>query len=193
MVTMTKNQGKLFIISGPSGVGKGTVLSYFLANCKHDVCCSISTTTRAPRAGEINGKHYFFISRDEFIADIQQGAFLEYAEYAGNFYGTHRETVFEQINRGISSILEIETQGAQNIIAQYPDTVSIFFLPPSLDILAERLRGRNTETEEVIQRRLAMAKHEIELSKIYKHKLINYNSADTAIELAQIFDAELSQ
>ena len=148
--------GKTFIISGPSGVGKSTVLRELLRD-RDDLYFSISATTRTPREGEINGVHYHFINVDQFREMIQEDEFLEYAEYVGNFYGTPKRYVDEAMAQGKDVILDIEVQGALQVIGKRPDTVRIFIAPPSWDALEQRLTGRGTDSPEKIQKRLLRA------------------------------------
>ena len=152
--------GKTFIISGPSGVGKSTVLRELLRD-RDDLYFSISATTRTPREGEINGVHYHFINVDRFREMIQEDEFLEYAEYVGNFYGTPKRYVDEAMAQGKDVILDIEVQGALQVIGKRPDTVRIFIAPPSWDALEQRLTGRGTDSPEKIQKRLVRAKVEL--------------------------------
>lgn len=179
---------KLLVISGSSGVGKGTVLKEVFKN-RDDVKYSISCTTRKPREGEINGKHYFFLSHDEFMQGVKDGKFLEWAEFSGNCYGTSREFVEKTLNDGYHVILEIETDGALQIKNKIPDCVMIFIAPPSIEELERRLRGRNTETEEAIQKRLSMVKIELERSKNYDYTVVNDVVEKAANRISEIIDA----
>ena len=166
---MTK---KLFVISGSSGVGKGTVIKEFLA--KHPKFkLSTSCTTRGKREGEVHGINYFFLSVDEFKSCAEKGDFLEWAEFSGNFYGTKKSFVEECLNKGENLILEIDTKGALNVKNLMPEAVLIFIAPPSVEELEARLRGRHTETEEAIQKRLASIKLEIENSKKFDYVIVN--------------------
>ncbi len=163
---------KLFVISGSSGVGKGTVIKEFLK--KHpDFKLSVSCTTRGMRAGEVHGENYFFLTKAEFEKCIENNEFLEWAEFSGNHYGTKKSFVDECLNKGDNLILEIDTKGALNVKRLMPDAVLIFIAPPSLEELEARLRGRHTETEEAIQKRLASIKLEIENSKKFDHIVVN--------------------
>jgi len=164
--------GKLFVISGSSGVGKGTIINEFLK--KHpDFKLSISCTTRNKRDGEENGVNYFFLSKEEFNICINNNEFLEWAEFSGNFYGTKKSFVEKCLNNGENLILEIDTKGALNVKKLMPEATLIFIAPPSFEELEARLRGRHTETEEAIQKRLASIKLEIENSKNYDYTVIN--------------------
>ncbi len=163
---------KLLVISGSSGVGKGTVIKSLLEKCP-DLNLSISCTTRNPRPGEKDGINYFFISREEFKKGIENNDFLEWAEFSGNLYGTRESYINDCLNQNKNVLLEIETQGALQVKAKMPEAVLIFIAPPSLEELEARLRGRHTETEEAIQKRLEFVKLEIENSKQYDYVVIN--------------------
>ena len=164
--------GNLYVISGSSGVGKGTVIKEFLR--KHpEFKLSVSCTTRAPREGEVDGVNYFFLSKDEFQRRINNGDFLEWAEFSGNMYGTGKDYVEKTLNAGHDLILEIDTKGALNVKSIMPEAKLIFILPPSMEELESRLRGRKTESEEAIQKRLASTKLEIENSKNFDYKIVN--------------------
>ena len=180
--------GLLIVISGFSGAGKGTILNRLLRDYdEYDF--SVSMTTRAPRDGEVNGKDYFFVTRDEFEKAIKEDGFVEYAEYCGNYYGTPKAYVEEQLKKGKSVILDIEVQGAMQIKEKFPDALMVFVAPPSIDILLQRLRARGTETEEVIQKRLLRAKEEVERIDKYEYLVIN-DDLDTAVsELHQMAEA----
>ena len=181
--------GKTFIISGPSGVGKSTVLRELLRD-RDDLYFSISATTRAPREGEIDGVHYHFINVDRFREMIQEDEFLEYAEYVGNFYGTPKAPVEKWLEEGHDVVLEIEVQGGRQIKKVAPDCVSLFILPPSLKVLEKRLRGRGTETEEVIEKRLAAAADEIRCVKDYDYAVINDTVEQAVLDIEAILAAE---
>ena len=177
--------GRLFVISGSSGVGKGTVINEFLK--KHpDFKLSVSCTTRKPREGETDGQNYFFITREEFIKHIEAGEFLEWAEFSGNMYGTLRTYVEKKLSEGKNIILEIDTQGALKVKKVMPDATLIFILPPSLEELEARLRGRHTETEEAIQKRLGSIKMEIENSKHFDKQVVNDSVENAVSELEKI-------
>lgn len=171
---------KLFVISGSSGVGKGTVIKAFLE--KHpEYKLSISCTTRGKRDGEVHGVNYFFLSREEFDSCVSNGEFLEWAEFSGNCYGTKREFVEKCLQAGENLILEIDTKGALNVKKLMPEAVLIFITPPSFEELEARLRGRHTETEEAIQKRLASIKLEIENSKHFDFQVVN-DTVENAVE-----------
>jgi len=164
--------GKLFVISGSSGVGKGTVIKEFM-NKHPEFKLSISCTTRGMRDGETDGVNYFFLSKEEFQKCIDNDEFLEWAEFSGNHYGTKKEFVNKCLERGENLILEIDTKGALNVKKIMPEAILIFIAPPSIEELEIRLRGRHTETEEAIQKRLASIKLEIENSKHYDFVVVN--------------------
>ena len=177
--------GKLFVISGSSGVGKGTVIKEFLK--KHpDFKLSVSCTTRAPREGEIYGENYFFLTREEFIKHRENGDFLEWAEFSGNLYGTQRPYVDKKLAEGKNLILEIDTQGAMKVKKVMPEATLIFILPPSLEELEARLRGRHTESEEAIQKRLGSIKMEMENAKHFDRQIINDSVENAVAELEKI-------
>ena len=180
--------GKLFIIAGCSGVGKGTLINEFLKN-NDDITFSISYTTRNPRPGEQDGVNYFFISKKEFQEMIKNDGFIEHAEFSGNFYGTGKEFIEKKLAKNQNVLLEIEVQGCRQVKEKVKDAVSIFILPPSIGELEHRLRGRHTETEEAIQKRLSTAKIELEESKNFDFCVIN-DKLDSALkELQKIYDS----
>ena len=175
----------LYVISGSSGVGKGTVIKYFLE--KHpDFKLSISCTTRSKRPGEEEGKNYFFLSNEKFESCVKNGEFLEWAEFSGNKYGTKREYVQKCLNSGDNLILEIDTKGALNVKKIMPDAVLIFIAPPSIEELEARLRGRHTETEEAIQKRLNSIKVEIENSKHFDYIVVNDTVQNAVSKIEEI-------
>ncbi len=177
--------GKLIVLTGPSGVGKGTLLRIILQ--RHpELYLSISATTRQPRPGEIDGQHYYFVSRDKFNQMIAEDEFLEWAEYAGNFYGTPRAAVERQIQLGQSVILEIELVGARKIHKTFPSALRIFIMPPSLAELENRMRGRAQDSEEAIAKRLSRAQAEIEAADEFDIQIVNddMEKALVAIEAA---------
>ena len=180
---------KLFVVSGSSGVGKGTVLKKFLDK-NSDFMLSISCTTRAPREGEVDGVNYFFISKDEFKNCIDNDKFLEWAEFAGNFYGTKKKFINQCLEEGKNIILEIDTQGALKVKKQMSDAVLIFICPPSLEALENRLRGRHTEDEETIQKRLKEVKEELKRAENFDYKIINDNLENAVCELEKIISGE---
>ncbi len=166
-------KGQLIILSGPSGVGKGTVREIFTQNQDLNLAYSISMTTRQPRVGEEDGVHYFFVTKEEFLRAIENDELLEYAEFVGNFYGTPLAYVEKLRNEGKNVVLEIEVQGAEQVTKKCPDAVTIFIVPPSLEELERRIRGRRTEAEEIVQQRLAKANKEMELIGNYKFIVCN--------------------
>lgn len=182
-------QGRLFIISGSSGVGKGTLLKRFMEN-NPSVKLSISATTRKPRPGEAEGVNYFFLSEEDFKKSIENNEFLEWAVFSQNFYGTKQSFVEKSLAKGIDLILEIETQGAFQVKEKIKDAVLIFILPPSQEILEERLRGRNTEDEDTIQMRLQFARDEIKAAEKFDYKVINDNIDSAVDNLQEIFNKE---
>ena len=182
-------KGKTFIVSGPSGVGKGSVLKVLLEKRK-DVYVSVSATTRQPRVGEENGVHYHFLDVDTFHDWMAQDAFLEYAEYVGNFYGTPKRFVDEAMEAGRDVILEIDVQGALQIAHKRPDAVLIFIAPPSWKELERRLAARGTDTPEKIQKRLCRAREELEAAAGYDYVIVNDRVETAAQELEAIISAE---
>ena len=181
-------RGKTFIISGPSGVGKGTVLKELFK--KRDLYYSVSATTRAPREGEVDGVHYHFLSVEEFRAMIAEDALLEHAEYAGNYYGTPKRYVDEAMDAGRDVILEIEMQGARQVCAKRPETIRIFIAPPSWEELERRLVTRGTDAPEKIAQRLRQARVELENAGEYDYMVVNETVEEAAKELAAILCAE---
>lgn len=183
------NRGLLIVLSGPSGCGKGTVLKRVLEKSPNTVV-SVSATTRLPREGETDGKHYFFITRAEFEQKIAEGAFLEYAEYSDNYYGTPKAWVEEHRNAGQNVVLEIEVQGGKQIIERCPDAVSVFLTSPSMEELERRLRGRGTESEEKIQARLERAVWELTQMDAYRYLIVNDEVEAAADRLLDIIELE---
>lgn len=183
------NSKKLFVISGSSGVGKGTVLKGFLEK-NPDFMLSISCTTRAPRKGEIDGVNYFFISKEEFQNCIDNDKFLEWAEFAGNRYGTKKKYIQQCLAEGKDIILEIDTQGALQVKKKMPEAVLIFICPPSIEALENRLRGRHTEDEATIQKRLQEVKTELERAENFDYKVINDDLDKAIADLEKIISGE---
>lgn len=171
--------GILIILSGPSGSGKDTVLNKLVEN-REDIKISVSMTTRNKRQDEIDGFHYYFVDRDYFEKNISENKMLEYAEYAGNYYGTPKAPVDEMLSNGKAVILKIEVQGAEKIRNIYSDVISIFLMPPSMRVLEERLRARNTEDEETINHRLVIAREEMKKAPEYDYVVIN-DTVDNAV------------
>ena len=176
---------KLYVISGSSGVGKGTVIKHFLDR-NPKFMLSVSCTTRLPREGEINGINYFFLSKEEFQFCIDNDKFLEWAEFAGNFYGTKKKYINHCLEEGKNIILEIDTKGALQVKRKMPDAVLIFIAPPSAEILENRLRGRHTEDEATIQRRLNEAREELKRAEKFDFKIINDDLEKAVLELENI-------
>ena len=190
------NQSKLpgipFVLSGPSGCGKGTIVKALLERHPETFALSVSATTREPRVGEENGVHYYFIDRAEFERRIEDQQILEYTTYCGNYYGTPKKELYERTVEGINVILEIEVEGAMNVRRLCPEAVLIYVLPPDADTLEKRLRGRGTNTEEDIANRLAKAREEIRCLPDYDYVVINENDGAEAAaeEIVNIISSE---
>lgn len=182
-------KGLLVVISAPSGGGKGTILKELFATDKN-LRLSVSATTRQPRPGEEHGKHYYFISREEFEAMIREGKMLEHARYVDNYYGTPRGPVEEWTGKGLDVVLEIEVQGGAQVKRLMPECVSIFIMPPSLEVLAERLRGRGTEDEATVLKRLETARQEIPHAAEYDYIVTNDRLEDAVEDIRAILRAE---
>ena len=180
-----KNLKQLIIITGPSGVGKGTVVKELLDR-NNNIWLSISATTRNPRIGEKDGENYYFISDEKFKDMIDKKEFLEWAQFAGNYYGTPLSTVNEKIEKGFIVLLEIEVEGAKQIKEKFPESLSIFLLPPSKEELEKRIRNRGTEKEEAIDRRLSRANYEIASSNQFDFVLTNHDVDETVKEVFKI-------
>ncbi|MCM3784224.1 guanylate kinase [Neobacillus mesonae] len=166
------SKGLLIVLSGPSGVGKGTVCTA-LRKRVPELIYSVSATTRQPRLGEENGINYFFKSREQFLEMIEKDQLLEHAEYVGNYYGTPRDFVEETLNTGKDIILEIEVQGALKVKEKFPEGIFVFLLPPSLDELKDRIQGRGTENQATIDHRMSVAEQEISLLQQYDYAVVN--------------------
>ena len=186
-------RGLLIVFSGPSGVGKGTVRQEIFSTPDHKFEYSVSMTTRAQRPGEVDGKDYFFRSREEFEELIRNGQMLEYAEYVGNYYGTPLTYVNETLDKGIDVFLEIEVQGALQVKKKVPDAVFIFLTPPDLNELQERLVGRGTDSEEVIAQRIERAREEIALMSEYDYAIVNDEVPLAAERVKRVIEAEHSR
>lgn len=180
---------KLFVLSGSSGVGKGTVINGFLKR-NPSFSLSISCTTRKMRPGEVDGVNYFYLTKEDFTKSIQNNEFLEWAEFAQNLYGTKRAFVEKCLSNGKDLILEIETIGALKVKKEMPEAVLIFIAPPSLDELEHRLRNRHTEDEETIQKRLSAVREELERSKNYDYTIINDEVESAILKLEEIISKE---
>ena len=174
------NKGLLIVVSAPAGCGKDTILEQVLAN-NDNIFYSVSATTRTIRPGEVDGASYYFKSRDEFETMIKNSELLEYTEYCGNYYGTPRKAVMDMLDAGKDVVLKIEVEGAANIKRMFPDCVMIFILPPSISELDRRLHKRGTESEEVIQKRIAAAKNELTYAADYDYTIVN-GALEKAIE-----------
>lgn len=184
------SKGILLVLSGPAGVGKGTIVKKILDDC--DFVYSVSATTREPRPGEKNGVNYYFVTKNEFLMKIEAGEMLEYAEYVGHYYGTPRSFVASKLGEGKNVVLEIDTAGAIQVKEKMPEAVLVFICPPSLDDLESRLRGRGTEDEEVIRERMKKAEKELGLIKKYDYAVVNGDDAweKAADEIKAIIIAE---
>ena len=191
MNPVEKHAGKLFILSGPSGAGKGTICKALLAET--DLELSVSMTTRNPRAGETEGESYYFVSKEEFLRKIDASGFLEYAEVYGNFYGTPKQPVIDKLSAGTDVILEIDMQGALKVKENYPDGVFIFILPPSMSELRKRLTGRGTETAEAIEMRLGETLKELSYIDKYDYCVVNGQLDEAVARVKAIVTAEHSR
>ncbi|MBR3953292.1 MAG: guanylate kinase [Oscillospiraceae bacterium] len=183
-------RGVLLVISGPSGVGKGTIINK-LFDMDDNLYFSVSATTRQPRQGEINGVHYTFKSIEEFEHDIETGEMLEYAQFSGNYYGTPRSAVEKKLSQGKDVVLDIEIQGARNVKRLMPEAVLVYILPPSIDELKKRLNGRHTETEESVSSRLHTAYSELhEAPELYDYFIVNDVVENAATKIEEILDCK---
>lgn len=183
-----KERGQLIVLSGPSGVGKSTVIAELFAQ-RSNIYFSVSYTTRQPRVGEQDGVNYNFVSREEFERMIADDELLEYAEYVDNYYGTSMKLIQEKLDAGIDVLLDIEVQGAAKVRAQCPDALFIFIIPPSFEELSRRLHRRNTDSEEVIAGRLAKARQEFREIPKYDYLVINDKVANAVHEIEAILTA----
>lgn len=185
-------KGLLIVYSGPSGVGKSTILHEVLKDETLNLKFSISMTTRSPREGEIDGKDYFFVDKETFKKAIEDDKFLEHASYVDNYYGTPRDYVEQERNKGKNVVLEIDVQGGLQVIDKCDDCISIFILPPSIDELKKRLTNRGSEGQEVIDKRIDAAQREINAGSVYKYHVVN-NDLDASIkEVSEILKKEMS-
>ena len=184
---MTDAKGRLFILSGPSGVGKSTVLKEVFKH-RPNIFFSVSVTTRDPRPGEENGVHYHFISDAEYDELLRQDMLLEHAGYSGNRYGTPAQPIYDSLDAGKDVFLDIESVGMRNVKAKMPEAISVFIAPPDWETLEKRLRGRGTESEEKVLLRLQAAKRELDASGAYDYIVVNNTVSDAARDLMEIMD-----
>ncbi len=187
------NKNMLIVVSGPAGSGKGTVLKEVM-EISDDFAYSVSATTRQPRPGEQNGVNYFFVTREEFEENIKNDALIEYTEYCGNYYGTLSSRVQEMLKEK-NVILEIEVEGAMNVKKKFPDAILILLLPPDFKTLEKRLRGRGTETDEIIKARLEQSKNELACFEQYDYVVLNMNEGahDAALDIINITKSEIKR
>jgi len=184
-----QKKGTLLVLSGPSGVGKNTLIDMFL-NRNKDIRYSISATTRKPRNHEKDNIDYYFLSQEQFCNMIEEEAFLEWAEFCGNYYGTPIKPIEEALADGYDVIMDIEIQGAKQVSEKWPQAVLIFLVPPSLEELARRIKNRKTETSEEIEARLKQALIEMDVGRMYDYYLVHDNTEKTVLELEAIRQAE---
>ena len=183
-------KGLLIVLSGPSGVGKGTVRQAIFNDPNHDFQYSVSMTTRAKRPGEVEGKDYFFRTKEEFESLIAEGKMLEYAEYVGNYYGTPLDYIEETRNNGQDVFLEIEVQGAEKVKEKCPDALLIFLTPPSLTELKDRIVGRGTDELAVIEERMKVAREELKMMEIYDYAVVNDEVERASAKIKHIIESE---
>lgn len=178
--------GLLIVFSGPSGVGKSTVRKVFFQRKELNLVYSISMTTRKPREGEKDGVDYYFVTREQFMKAVEEGQLLEWAEFVGNLYGTPLDSVNRLRQQGKNVLLEIEVKGAEQVVNRIPDAITIFLVPPNINELEKRIRGRRSESEDIIRKRLLKAQYEIQLTDRYHHIVINEEVQKSADEVANI-------
>ena len=184
------HKGLLIVLSGPSGVGKGTVRKALFERATHNIEYSISMTTRKIRPGEVDGKDYYFVSEEEFLHQIEKGNLLEYARFVGNYYGTPLDKIEEMLDDGSEVLLEIEVQGAMQVKEKMPDAIFIFLAPPSIDALTSRLNHRGTESKEIIMERVNKAYREIGLAGNYDYIVVNDEIENAVDKILSIIRAE---
>ena len=189
MNTTKKDKGILLVVSGPSGAGKGTICAA-IRKVFPKLNYSISMTTRAPRKGEVEGASYFFRTNEEFEKLIKEDAFLEYARVYDHYYGTPKKYALDKIENGESVLLEIDIQGAMQVKQRYPQGVFVYVVPPSLDVLSARIHGRGTDSEEVIQKRLAKITDELAMAHKYDYIIVNDVLEDAVHKVCSILEAE---
>lgn len=188
-------KGFLIVYSGPSGVGKGTILKELLPIKSLKLCYSVSMTTRKPRVGEVDGKDYFFVTKKRFAEAVENGELLEYAKFVDNYYGTPKKFVEEMTEKGKNVVLEIETIGAKKILKKYGDenVVSIYILPPSMKELKSRLKARGTESDEVIKKRISKARREIEKLDMFDYVIVNDDLKTAIKDVKNIIKQEMKK
>ena len=189
MIRKKKTRGQLIVLSGPSGVGKSTVIEELLGERK-DIYFSVSFTTRSPRVGEADGVNYNFVSREEFERMIAADELLEYAQYVGNYYGTSLKVIQDKLAAGVDVLLDIDVQGAAKVRSKCPEAVLIFIIPPSFEELSRRLHGRATDNEDVIAGRLQKAREEYQQIPNYDYLVVNDKVSTAAAEIISILTAE---
>jgi guanylate kinase len=183
--------GKLIVLSGPAGAGKTTIVRRLMELEQGNLELSVSATTRAPRPGEIDGVSYHYLAAEDFSRRKERGEFLECAEvYPGQWYGTLRSAVTPSLTAGKSVLLEIDVQGMRSVVANHPAAVTLFILPPSWEVLEQRLRGRKTETEAAVQRRLEVARRELAAAREYQHQIVNHDVETAVRQIRAILHSE---